>query len=456
MAGILIAMGTAIVTGLASGAAKEIGSEAAGWALNLIFGGPDEKELEAIEGLSAQLTEVQKAVNAIGNMIETDMAIIQEELKAIAEEELYISWEVRDNDLQEYITKVNAQYETYINYTQNPSTTSQQEVKRLVDEVLNTNDGALVNMSEINNLLIGNGVDKGVIQLYTEMVAPIIMNGKQSCYEALDGYFNYYINAAYAQQRALYLLVEAYHQYPNDPLAQAQRTKYQEFVRSQEIPFVTAIENLLRQQLRGGIVRLVDTKSALPYRDYYSYDYVRALQDYSGQAFYSSHYSPTFVRAKAERILINSLCLKSTENRIVVWMIYPTLSKCLNQSGFDNVDILLALADNPSSKVIYPDYSNIVTSVQNTAHYCYDYYNTEHKFKRMVYKNLSGGCYALKDMNGKDGLIPIDGSNQEKNYFQDPKYLRYSMILNETLQGNFMDFSVYADGQVGVYFWDHG
>ncbi len=446
MVGILASVGTAVVTGLASGVASKISGEATGWVLDEIFGDPNDEQAQAIEKLGMQLTQVADAVAAMDRELKTDMKMIQAELKAIEQEQLYIAWEIRDNDLQNYITQINVQYNRFIEYAGNPQTTSQQEVTNLVEEILNTNNGAAVVMAQINTLLTGSGSNKSVLQLYTEMIAPLIMDGKQSCYSALDGYFNYYVNAAYAQQRALYLLVEAYHQQNNDPVAQEQRISYQNFVKSQEIPFVSSIDMMLRQELKGGIRQTSDYRS-------FSLDYCKGLQDYSGQAFYSGHYNPTPARAKAERILTNSLCLKSTDNRLVVWMIYPTLSDCYPhypQKDFDGLDVLVSVAGNPSAHGISPDYSDIVAIVADD-NPGYDYYNKQHKFKRMVYQNLPGGSYVLKDMNNTQGLDPVDGSNQQINYFEAPKYLAYQMILNTTVQGNFMDFSVYADRRNAVY-----
>jgi hypothetical protein len=430
MTGILAAVGTAVVTGVAS----KIGGEAAGWALSEIFSGPDSEQAQEIKNLGVQLDQVAEAVSAMRLELKNDMNYIQEELREIKEEQLYIAWEVRDNDLQEYITQINVQYKRFSDYANNPKETSKLEVSNIVEDILNTNNGAANAMAQIHTILIGSGKDKGVLQLYSDMIEPVIMSGKQSCYTALDSYFNYYIDAAYAQQRALYLLIEAFHQQENNPLAKSQRINYQKFVKSQEIPFLSTIDKMLRQEIK-------EERNIL--------EYSKAVQDYSGQGYYAAHYNPTQPRAKAERILANSLCLDVTQKRLVVWMIYPTLSSggvLYDKRDFDGLTINVCIAGNESSSGISPSYSHIVTTIEGyTGGTLYDLYTTDHKYKRMVFEDLPGGSYGLKDMNDIPGLEPVDGSNQKVDYFQDPKYLNYQMIINDTQKSNFMDFSVYAD-----------
>lgn len=452
MVGILAAVGTAVVTGLVSGAASEVGGSAAGWVLGEIFGSPDTSQADAIKDLGDQLDSIASAVDALTIQLADDMKLIEKELQAIKQGQLYINWEIRDNDLQQYISRLNVQYKTFLTYAANPDSTSQQEVTNLVEEILDTNQGAKVVIAEINALLVGGGASssKGVLQLWSEMTEPLIKSGKMSCYAALETYFQYYVASAYAQQRALYLVIEAYHQSGNDPAAQEARRTYQDYVKSQEIPFVQNIDAMLRMQLETAPQ---PNKSI----EKYNFDYIRALQEYSCCGFWSSAYTPSMSRARAERIITNSMCLDESKNRLVIWMIYPPVKtggtdipKTIN---FSNVSVEVQAAGNDVG-LSYPSaYSNdIVTKPEPGLYLDRDYFKQAHIARRMVFEDLPAGSYVMKDKNGQDGLTPVAGSGFEgTRYFQDPKYLSHQMILNSTVKGGFLDFLVYPDAKGDVY-----
>lgn len=439
MAGILLAVGTAVATGLASGIAKTVGGEAAGWVLSEIFGSPDNKEADEIKALGKELDSVEAAVKAVSVQISKDTAEILEELKVINQQQLYTAWEVRDNDLQQYITRLNVQYTRFLQYAAAPKTTSRQDVDNLVSEILDTNNGAGVVMAEIKTLMVGSGRDKGVLALWSQMVEPLIADGTMDHVDALNAYLSYYITAAYAQQRALYLLVEAYHKQNNDPVAEQQRVQYRQFVRAQELPFLGNIERMLRAELKGGEVR---ESSGIGH----TYGYITALQEYSACGFYRIGYNPTQVRNRAERILANSLCLGPDESRVVVWMIYPPLTPYPHYGknlDFNTVDVPIVEASNPHGEGIRPSYADVLET--HGGKMSYDWYNSPHSFKRMVYENVTPGSYVMKDLNGRNGLDPVNGSNQETDYFQAPIYLGHQLIVNEVAKIAFMDFGVYVD-----------
>ncbi|WP_299704632.1 hypothetical protein [uncultured Tateyamaria sp.] len=452
MVGILAAVGTAVVTGLVSGAAKEAGGSAAGWVLGEIFGTPDTSQADAIKDLGDQLDSIATAVEALTDQLAEDMKMIQKELRAIEQEQLYLAWEIRDNDLQQYISRLNVQYKTFLTYAANPDSTSQQEVTNLVEEILDTNQGAKVVIAEVNTLLVGGGGNsssKGVLQLWSEMTEPLIKAGKMSCYAALETYFQYYVASAYAQQRALYLVIEAYHQSGNDPAAQEARRTYQDYVKSQEIPFVQNIDAMLRMQLQGGVHAASSGKT-------YDFDYVKALQEYSSSGFWVGAYTPSATRARAERIITNSMCLADDKNRLVIWMIYPPVNtggqNTPKSVDFNNVSVEVQVAGNEAGASYPPAYINdIVTNPVPGINNPSDYFKQAHYARRMVFEDLPGGSYVMKDKNGQDGLDPVSGSNQKTDYFQAPQYLTHQMILNGTVKGACLDFSIYADMKRSVY-----
>jgi len=416
--GILSSFGISIVKGMGS----EVGGEVAGWALSKIFGDSgtpksDPEVLNSIKDLSSQLSGVADSVKFLNTQINDDMNEIEKELQAIQQEQLYISWETRDKDLQKYITQQNIQYQRYLDYTKTPKETSQMNIQEIVTQILDTNNGAEQMMGQINTLLVGSGKDKGVLQLFSEMMEPLILNGTVSCYRALDSYFNYYRSAAYAQQQSLYLLIEAFHQRGDDSEVENEHKKYQENVKSQEIPFLSRIEYMLLEQIKYGA-----SEPSI------SFDNYSAAQDYQAQGYFFSYYKPTPVRAEAEKILADSLCLKDDENRIVVWMIYPTLAGDGSiwvgghSRNFDPTDYEIGLQPigNQDMAAISPGYVNQVSIINNpNKNLPPESISASHMFKRMVYSDLAPGNYSLQDLNGKPGLEPADGSIQKSIYFQD-------------------------------------
>ncbi|WP_299749194.1 hypothetical protein [uncultured Tateyamaria sp.] len=393
-----------------------------------------------------QLDSIASAVDVLTKQLTDDMKLIEKELKAIEQGQLYNAWQIRDNDLQQYIARFNVQYKTFLTYAANPDSTSQQEVTNLVEEILDTNEGAKVVISEVNTLLVGGGgtsSSKGVLQLWSEMIEPLIKNGKMSCYTALETYFQYYVASAYAQQRALYLVIEAYHQSGNDPAAQEQRRTYQDYVKRQELPFVQNIDAMLRMQLAGGVNRNPTQLS-------YDFDYVKALQEYSSGGFWAGAYTPSASRARAERIITNSMCLAEGKNRLVIWMTYPPLMhgghNLPKTIDFSNVSVEVQAASNDVGVSYPPAYiDDIVTKPGPGLVEPPNYFEQAHSARRMVFEDLPGGSYVMKDRNGQDGLAPISGSNTDKRYFQDPKYLSHQMILNGTVRGACMDFGIYPE-----------
>lgn len=154
------------------------------------------------------------------------------------------------------------------------------------------------------------------------------------------------------------------------------------------------------------------------------------------------------------------MCLAEGENRLVIWMTYPPLIHgghyVPKSIDFNNVSVEVQVAGNDAGTSYPPAYINdIVTKPGPGLFKPPNYFEQAHLARRMVFEDLPGGSYVMKDRNGQDGFDPISGSNTDKRYFQDPKYLSHQMILNATVRGAFLDFGVYADSTKTV-FTDHG
>ncbi|OUR97687.1 hypothetical protein A9Q86_15860 [Flavobacteriales bacterium 33_180_T64] len=429
MAGILVAISTSIVAGLITTGLEE----GAGWVLKGIEGDTGQSESEALE---KELSYIEGAINGLQKELAKDTALILKELKAIQQQQLYQAWETRDNDLQDYITKVNVQYSRFLSYAKNPNSTSKADVANLVNEILDSNSGAAVSLAEINTLLTGSGPNKGVLQLYREMTEPIIIDGKINGYDALNSYFQYFMDASYAQCRALYLLIEAFHYKNNDAVAEEQYDNYQKLALTQEIPFISNVQYFLRGEILGGFVKPQGFLWAI------SLGSINASQDFWAQSGYVSGYSPTEARAKAERIFSNSLALKKNENRIVLNMVYNTGYGTRSPFNLDSVHVPIVSASQTSPSEIQPTKSDLIKiPYQNKA--SVNFSTEALTLKRMVYTNVPGDSYQMKDMNDQSGLAPQGGSAGRTSYFQNPKYLDHLLIVNEGSKHSSMDFACY-------------
>jgi|GEM_PF-4047413 len=431
MATTLRAFGKFVAEGLVLGALGKAG----GWVLSSIVGGPDEEQMRAIRAVGQKVSAVEGSVKALSEQLANDTRRILAELEQIKQQQRYMAWQSIDKDLQGSISKVEVQFTRFLEYARNPQETSPKAADQLATEILDSNFGAAVAMADVSKLLTGVGQNKGALELFTEMVEPLIRDDRITAQAAMANYLNYYVAAAYTQQRCLYLLVEAYHKDNNNKVAKAQRETYQGYVRAQEIPFLRNIERILRQGLVGGV-----SASGT-----FTLGYVRAVQDYLCQAAFAGAYEPTRCRERAEEIITDSLCLDDSDTRIVVWMLYSQTAALYVRKDYEHVDVEIVPAGERNGPGISPSYAKTIElPALPEGSKSPDYYEMEHNIKRMVYQNVPAGSYVMKDKNGKDGLETFQGSQQDAHYFQDPEYLAHQLTVNDAVQGASMDFCVYA------------
>ena len=206
-------------------------------------------DLAAIAKLGDQLNQIEGMIQELLKELSEDFATIERQLADIKQEQLYTAWELRDNSAQEKITNINTQYNTYVEFAQNPKTTSKSSIAQLTTDILDTNAGAANNRQQLNMMVTGSGEDKGLLQLWQEMVAPLIAADKMTFYDAIDNYMDYYATIVYAQMRATVLLVEAYNHKKNPPLAKQNWEDYRKLVDQQELCFLTYVDVFAASEL---------------------------------------------------------------------------------------------------------------------------------------------------------------------------------------------------------------
>ena len=426
---------TFIGEGLANGALSSVVSFGAGFILDAIFGNPDQKILNELNELGQELNTIESTlVN-----IEDELDAISKELAKIAQEQLYQAWETRDNDVQEIITKIKAQFQTLIQFAKNAKDTSKEEVDELVSNILNTNSGALVNLEQLQTLVLGSGQDKGVLQLWTDMVAPLTTKNTFPIGKALNSYLKYYVHIVSAQMRAANLLVQAFNKQQSRNNAMDSYRRYRKIANSQEVPFIKNIDFLIRNSLSTG-----GTYGPIGQGNFsFQYEYLPLMQSYFAGGAFKGEYQPSPIHRQAEEILSSAQAMGPKERRIVVWMVYPAnfAISAPPPPGIDfgNLNLKIVEVGTDRENSSNPTLSQNIPVITG---------ESPHNIRRFVYETVKSGDYRMVDMNGSEyGLPPINGSAQKTVYFQEPFYLNYTLTVNNVTPFDFMDFLVYPDFQ---------
>jgi hypothetical protein len=416
---------------LASGAASSLGSKVMGYVLDQIFSGGG--DTAAIQQLGQQLNQIEGMIKQLLKELEDDFATIEKQLAELKQLELYTAWEVRDTFAQEKITNINAQYTTYVEFAQNPRDVDKSSIEQLTTNILDTNVGAAVNRLQLNSLLAGSGQDKGLLQLWQEMVAPLIAANKMTFYDAARNYMDYYATIVYAEMRATVLLVEAYNHKNETILAKQNWEDYRQFVAQQETYFVMYFDVFAASEL-------TKWHTFSPKRDAMNQVTFAALDArqsyYAGSSF--GWNQPTTLHQQAETLLAYAQSMGPDERRIVVWMVYPQDYPYGTQpkpvANFDNVDIVITSVDQGGVGDVKPTKKDILRAPTNPSH----------TIKRFIFAPQRDGTYTLKDMNGTAGLPDISGYSGNV-HFQHPSYLAYQMSISPNKQFDFTEFAPYSD-----------
>ena len=402
--------------------------------MNLIFNGPNSAQSQEIEQIGQELNVVQQTLNQIETELTKDFSAIQQELKVINQEILYTQWETQDTALQQYITQVTSQYQTYMDYAQAPKTTTQAEIKALVTDIENTNNGASVAIGEMNELLLTNPAgSKGVLQLWTDMTLPLVESGTMHFLKAVQLYIQYYASAGYAQLKAANLLVEAYNQQGNSTEAKNKWKIYRATILEQENEFIACLVQLIAAGISGGYVESGSSWSSILLN--------QAFVDAFPGTTYPNFYQPSPSFEQAEALLAALRGNQNDTGRVVIYMIYSDLYAQLiiaKLPVLTGVDIEIVDTNNkiiPATQ-IKQSFSSIIKAFSNKQPESYN-------VTRFVFDDIPYGNYVMRDINGGN-LPPIANSWTASDQFQHEQYLEYVMQINSLSPASFMDFTAYV------------
>ena len=426
---------------VASGALNKFGSEVAGFVLGDIFGDSSKEILDAIQQLGQQLTQIQNSIAALEDHLAEMKKEILQKLEEIEQKILYDIWAAKDNLIQDSIAIIETQYHRFVEFANNPTITSKQDIAALVTQILDTNNGAEVQLRKINSNVIGAGDNKGVLQLWAEMMIPLINHNKIHYGQAIDNYITYYTKIACAQIRAANLLVEAFNQKKQQPIAKESWITYRNFMTHQEIPFIVNVDKFIYYAMQKNVTWFDKPDASGKIMKCYTYSYFTASMSYLASAHWDAYYRPTYEHELVERILANAQAMGPDERRIALWMIYPSLNREYQLDLVKNTNIQIVVAANPQEPGINPTRTELIPVFT-------DPHITPHYIKRFIYSDgVKDGAFVMKDKNGQDGLVPQEGtgSMQKTVYFQGDQYLAYNLNVTPVTQFDFMDFAAYYD-----------
>ncbi|MEP0881105.1 hypothetical protein NDI49_06045 [Trichocoleus sp. ST-U3] len=433
---------------VAAGAASKIGGDAMGFVLDKIFGSEEDPVISAIQKLGKQLDAIQGTLS----VMDGELHAISSELQKVVQNQLYMEWSTVDIQIQKCIVQIQTQYQRYIDYAKNPKSTTKEEVEQLISDILNTDNGAEVSLVTISNFVVGSDQAKGCLELWADMVAPMLMK-KESPYLsyklAVEQYMNYYSRILVAQLNAAHLLVEAFNKQGNHPLAITERDKYRKLISSQEAQFIRNLDVLVASFISSAGEEPVFFDPGFGGFVYCSYELIDCIQTYSAGAGYEwSYYRPSIQHSMAEEILAAAYAMDEDERRIVVYMIYPPKTPYLNVNNIplDNVEVQLVDAAEPDGVGIPASHVQSITVSSD------DKLPGKRFIKRFIYENLQDGAYRLKNQNGQNGLLdlptifPMKSENLPTLQFQHPKFLNYILTVDPAKQFDFMEFVAYRFG----------
>jgi hypothetical protein len=411
---------------------------------------------DGISQQGAQLLEMGTQISAIATAvasINAQLSNFAELLSNLAQQNLYLQWQNVDNEITEYIVQIDTGFTRYGQYTANYATTAPSEVAELMADVLSTNNGPAVALNAISAFILQDSQAKSVLELWSNLVSPLVAGGQIDYRDAVKQYIAYYRKLAYAQLRATNLVMEAYN-YNGDPTsAAAQWTQYKSTIRAQETTFITWLIPLVYSAVQQSQSSNFTTLHA-------------ALQLNPGvQALGTSGLSyiePSAVLRSAEELLASLYLTAPEDRRIVILMAFcndapigalvTPIPLTLTQAGGGGGTIAAA-SNSPLGPYPWPNWSNSPTQAgppdENMM------FNSL-AIRRIVFEAtakdsaaLPDGDYNLTNLNGQGGLIPIETyvsfeSNRNTAPFMTNNVPSYLLHVDGARQFDFLNFLAYS------------
>ena len=386
-------------------------------------------------------------------------------MQAINQETLYIAWEIKDQPIAQLIATIRSTHQDYGSYIAQSSGANSADVTQFVSGLLGAGNVISSASKVINDAIMAQGgQSKGLLQLWSEMVVPLVANGTIDYREAVSEYVDYYKRLVYAQLQATNLVMEAYNfnfspspmRTPTEQAKQHWET-YRGHLLSQEEPFVNSLFPL--------VVAAVGRAPG----DFMSWGFTAVsasmelnplLQSSPATApaegtTPTAYYAPSQIFREAEQLLANLYVTGPQDRRIVVYM------TCIERDKYALVnDVTLTLDQN-----IEP-----AATQKATAPFYYggadtnwlDDYPTDTAalyLKKFVFSadannpTLKDGPHRLTNLNGVNGLGPLPlpgtlqpppGSSPLTVPFMSDHVVGYELTIGPSSAFDFMNFAAYT------------
>jgi hypothetical protein len=410
------------------------------------------QQTQMIAQLGTQLTGIANAVKLIND----EIAGLQQLLQKINQEQLYEEWQAADDLTTQYLAAIQSSYFAYGSFTSAYAKTPTDAVNRLANDILDTNDGPGVGLNALSQLILDNNQKRGLLQLWSNMVTPLVAGGLLDYRDAVNQYMAYYQTLAYAQLQATNLVMEAYNLLGPADQAKAIWKQYRAALLAQENTFITWLVPLVA----AGVPAQVNQGST--YNNFSGVDAAAQLnpgvQHLPGAAVPgNAYFAPSAVFKAAENLLATLYVTAPADRRIVVHMVYvsePGISTLLAGVALTLTQSGLPPVPATSSAVLGAPFPLAAGGTQLPD---FNFQFNDFYIKRFVFsaddpnQTLADGQYTLADLNGVNGLVPMatylsdpnaGGSNPEPP-FMNQNVLAYPLSIDGTTPFDFMNFMAY-------------
>lgn len=417
---------------------------------------------QMIVDLGTQLSSVSQSINAIS----IEISKIETLLQQINSLQLYNNWQTLDVQVQVYVNAINTAYQTYSQYIENYDSTPTTEVNILITDILNSNNGPKDGLNGISNFILDNGMQKGVLQLWSDMVCALINSGVMDYREAVQQYKNYYKKLVFAQLTATNLLMEAY-KFNGDGTSCSQAyTDYKNIILSQENTFI----QWLMPMFASGSVAPIENEYVNGSQ--YSFSCYNAAADinpsFTCLENYIEYYSPSNLLYSVEKMLSSLYNNDIDDRRMVVYMAYTnTMSVAIPAEyniSLKSTNNTIIIPSNTGSTMIGSYKFPTPIGVQSNS---ISYPDGNFNFNNQGVSVPPNGGFILQRFifSAGEQQTPIDGSYQIYNnlppiqsYLQgggNPNYgsgipllpnsvSNYTLTIDETSNFDFMNFMAYS------------
>ncbi|HEY6213479.1 MAG TPA: hypothetical protein VIW45_14405 [Vicinamibacterales bacterium] len=386
---------------------------------------------------------------------------IESELSAIHQQQLFLAWQTPNTANNQFVVAANTAYQTYSNFLADYTNTPTSEVTGFLNNLDGLNSPANI-VQQIQENIVGQDQQKGLLQLWSAMVTPLIANYTIDFRDAVQQYMRYYQQLVYAQLSATNLEMEAATFGGDGDRAARAWTRYQQAVASQENVFIGSLIALVA----AGTNALAGPTG--PYNLSDALQWQADLQLNPGlitlpadPAASSAYFEPSPIFRNAEALLASLAVTDPPAQRVVVYVTYVdgVIASIVNP-------VALTLSSNgqppltaSSAAILGPftDYSdyNFEDSAVGVGDWAF-------WVKRFVYTGdaLQSGTYTVTNINGVNGLIPMEtyastgdagalgpdgaGGVGGPVAFMNGNVWKYQLSVDPTSPFDFMNFMAYC------------